>query len=53
MSTIESIMRELKITWGYDTTELQHIQDLLEEYGAIQYVRGALSRQFQDGETEE
>lgn len=42
MTPIESIIRELRITWGYDTTELKHIEELLEEYGAIQYVKGVL-----------
>jgi hypothetical protein len=42
MTPIESIIRELRITWGYDTTELNHIRELLEEYGAIQYVKGVL-----------
>jgi hypothetical protein len=42
MTTIESIIRELRITWGYDTIELNHIRELLEEYGAIEYTRGIL-----------
>jgi hypothetical protein len=48
---MESILKELKETWGYDTTELNHIKEILEEVAFDSYWMGYRDREAED-ETE-
>jgi hypothetical protein len=40
--TITNAIKELRDKWGYDSTELNHIQELMEEIASETYAIGYL-----------
>jgi hypothetical protein len=48
---MKEYLKELQDTWGYDTTELNHIKDLFEEIAFEAYWMGYRDREA-DEETE-
>jgi len=44
-------LKELQDTWGYDTTELNHIRELMEEIANESYIMGYDDRRIEE-ETE-
>jgi hypothetical protein len=41
-------LKELQDTWGYDTTELNHIRDMMEEIASESYIMGYDDRRIDE-----
>lgn len=51
--TVERILDELNCAWGCETEVLNHIRDLLEEFGSEMYHLGYDDRNYELWEMEE